>query len=103
MKAIPHYRVDRPLLLFMLAYEDDDDDFPQGGEPVTLSEEPQKDGTVIVKIKENTTEGYQIRTVKKTKQSMQVRKGVLERQQVFILFFSRFILNFCLSSIGRDS
>ena len=98
MKAIPHYRVDRPLLLFMLAYEDDDDDFPQGGEPVTLSEEPQKDGTVIVKIKEN-----QIRTVKKTKQSMQVRKGVLERQQVFILFFSRFILNFCLSSIGRDS
>lgn len=51
-----------------------------------ISEEPQSDGSVILKIEERNKTGYKIRTIKKYYKKVQVRKGVVERQKVMHLF-----------------
>lgn len=51
-----------------------------------ISEEPQSDGSVILKIEERNKTGYKIRTIKKYYKKVQVRKGVVEREKVMHLF-----------------
>ena len=74
----------------VLDYESDEEEDNR-----IISEEPQPDGSVLVKIKEKTSSGHQIRTLRKVKRTIQVRKGVTDRQQVllsfvFVALFSRF-------------
>ena len=74
------------------------DDEPVEPQTTILSEEKQPDGSVIIKLKEKTSSGYQIRTLKKVQRQIQVRKGVIDRKEVFSLFILFYLALLFLNS-----